>query len=189
MTPDEISLLSYTLHEHCRVLEFGCGGSTQLFFEKGAKKLISIDSDALWLVNLLKNPLVNISRKYGKWTPLHADIGEIGPWGFPAAEEPRIRWLRYHQDCWDYFPERTFECILVDGRFRVACVCQSLLRCDTEATRFAIHDFWNRPEYHVVLDFLDSVDRKDSLGIFRAKSDIDWRSLSLVLQQHQFDAR
>lgn len=186
MTPDEVALLSGFIHENCSVLEFGSGGSTQFFLAKGAT-LISIESDAVWLDKLLTNPRVAAYRKDGRWLPLWADIGRIAQWGRPVMQKPQMAWLFYHQSCWDYFRERNFHCVLVDGRFRVACMCQALLRCVTEGMHFAIHDFWDRPHYHVMLDFLDLVARKDTLGIFKPKAALDWRALSLVLQAHQFN--
>ena len=119
--------------------------------------------------------------------PLHADIGPIISFGRPEAQTPDVCWLNYHQYCWSKFSERDFDFILIDGRFRVACTCQSLLRCNKPGVLFAIHDFWNRPEYHILLKFFDVIDRADSLGIFKAKQKIDWQELNLVLQDHQFD--
>ena len=186
MSADEVALLSCVVRENANILEFGCGGSTRFFLEKGAKKLISIDSDAGWLRALLTNKVIATFHKHGKWCPVYADIGSTGNWGAPVDKTPQIHWLNYHQYCWNGFSNRQFDLILVDGRFRVACVCQALLRCDRENMLLAIHDFWNRPQYHAVLDFLDAIEKKDSLGIFKPKATIDWQELSLVLQNNQF---
>jgi len=186
MSSDEVALLGDVVKKNFSILEFGCGGSTQLFFEKGAKELVSIDSDAEWLRKLLTNKDISAFHKRGIWCPLHADIGKTREWGAPMDRVPQIHWLNYHQYCWNGFSNRQFDLILIDGRFRVACVCQSLLRCARENMLLAIHDFWNRPHYHVVLDFLDTLEKVDSLGIFKPKSTIDWQALSLVLQDHQF---
>ena len=186
MTIDELVLLAEILPKNATILEFGCGGSTQFFYEHGAEKIISIDSDKGWLEKLLTNPIVSTYYKYGKWLPLYVDIGRVRSWGAPCTKTPRPCWLNYHQHCWRLFSERDFDLILVDGRFRVACVCQTLLRCGGTDLLFAIHDFRDRPEYHVLLEFIDVINQVDTLGIFKAKAAIDWRKLAVVIQDHQF---
>lgn len=186
MTPAEVALFSECIpHAGC-ALEFGSGGSTQLFFERGASRLYSIDSDEEWLKKLIASPVVSIHLKYNRWKPFHANIGPVRAWGAPVAEEPQICWLNYHQYCWETILERTFDIILIDGRFRVACLCQSLLRCDNDNATYLFHDFFNRPDYSVVLEFLDVVAQADTLAVFKPKKNINWKKLNLVLQAHQF---
>jgi len=186
MTEAEMTLLAEIFPQKAAILEFGCGGSTQFFYEHGAEKIISIDSDKAWLEKLLTNPVISIHHRHGMWQPLHANIGQVGEWGAPHTTTPRTRWLSYHQHCWGLFSKRDFDLVLIDGRFRVACVCQTLLRCNGQDMILAVHDFWHRPGYHVVLDFIDAIHQVDSLGIFKAKASIDWRKLAVILQEYQF---
>ncbi|MDL2307172.1 hypothetical protein LJC48_03975 [Desulfovibrio sp. OttesenSCG-928-C06] len=186
MSTSEAELLVSFIPNTGRVLEFGAGGSTQLFFEHGVSHLYSLESDSVWLNKIIASPNVSVNLKYGRWTPLHADIGLVGDWGAPAARKPQARWLNYHQHCWEAIPERNFDFILIDGRFRVACLCQSLLRCNNDCLTFAFHDFFDRPWYHIVLGFVDIVAQADTLAILKPKQTVDWRKLNLVLQAHQF---
>lgn len=52
-----------------------------------------------------------------------------------------------------------------------------------------IHDFWNRTEYHDILQFVDVLDRADTAVVLRQKplDSSDWRKLALCLQKYQFD--
>ena len=81
---------------------------------------------------------------------------------------------------------RNLDLILIDGRFRVACLCQSLLHCDNKDVTFVIHDFFDRPDYHCVLKLCTEVDRADTSVVLRRKKRVDWKQLSLMLQAHQF---
>jgi len=56
--------------------------------------------------------------------------------------------------------------VLVDGRFRIACALQAALRVRNDC-KILIHDFWNRPRYHILLDYLTLSERVDSLGVFQ----------------------
>ena len=189
MIPAEVALLSTFVPKDGTCLEFGSGGSTQFFLEKGIGKLYSVDSDRAWLEKLFENPAVRIFHKHGRWVPLYADIGHTEDWGAPAIHVPSIIWLNYHQHIWSHIHENAFDLILVDGRFRVACLLQCLLRCSNEKAVILMHDFWNRPHYHEVLDFLDVLEKADSLGVFKPKKNLDWQKLGILLQERQFDWR
>ena len=189
MSPDELQLLIDHVPRNGICLEFGSGGSSQLFFEHGVDRLYSVESDNAWIIKLLDNPTLNKNKKQGTWIPIHADIGETKSWGKPVAESPDIEWLNYHQYCWEKIPEKRFDLILIDGRFRVACACQCLLRCETKPTTFVIHDFWNRPHYHVLLKYFDEESSADSLVILRPKKRIRWQYLAMLLQKHMLDSR
>ncbi|MDR2892511.1 MAG: hypothetical protein LBV80_05440 [Deltaproteobacteria bacterium] len=184
MSVDEISLLRKFTPKGGNVLEFGSGGSTQLFFECGAKYLCSVDSDPDWLKKLTGNPEVRVYYKHGRWTPIHANIGPVGRWGAPAEPVPTSDWLNYTVNCWDIIPEIDYDFALIDGRFRVASVCQVLLRCGD--LPIAVHDFWERPWYHVVLPYLKLLERVDSLGVFRPAPGLNRQDLDKLLQAHLY---
>lgn len=189
MRPTEIALLDRFVPEKGVCLEFGSGGSTQFFLDRGIAKLYSVESDKSWLDKLRDNPTVQISHKRGDWIPLYADIGKVKAWGVPANSSPSVAWLNYHQHIWKKIPDPTFDFILVDGRFRVACLLQCLLRCVNREVIIVVHDFWNRPYYHRVLGHLNVVDKVDSLGVFTPKKRLNWKKLTLTLQDCQLDWR
>lgn len=182
MSEAELELLRAAIPRGGKVLEFGSGGSTAYFFEHGAASLVSVESDRAFLEGIAAQPGLR-----GKaWLPIHASIGATGDWGYPAAAEPQAAWLNYHQSSWGLMPDRAFDLILIDGRFRVACLCQSLLRCENPEVRILIHDFWVRPNYQVALEHCEALQRAESSVLLRRKADIDWRALALTLQDYQF---
>ncbi len=187
MTDAEIALFKKYAPKGGRVLEFGSGGSTRLFWTLGVSSLVSVESDLAWLEALARAPEVFKAHKEGTWNPIHANIGDTSAWGSPTEQTlPQVGWLGYHQQCWDFMPDKHFDFILVDGRFRVACILQSFIHCtNADAVIFA-HDFWNRPFYHVVLDFVDVLDKADSAAVFRRRASLDWPALCKTLQRHSF---
>ena len=187
MSDAECALLDRYIPKAGRVLEFGAGGSTQHFFARGAAHVTSVESDARWISDIAREEgmLERIEAK--QWLPIHGDIGPTKEWGKPVVSTPQHSWLQYHQQCWGMLPDAAFDLILIDGRFRVACLCQSLLHCPREDVIFVIHDFWNRPKYHVALALCEEVERADTSVALRRKTETDWKLLCLTLQAYQFD--
>ena len=77
--------------------------------------------------------------------------------------------------------------VFIDGRFRVACILTTLLRC---RPTIVVHDFWNKLKpYGEILEFLDVVHRVESLGVFSPRPDIDDTSLKKLLRTYLLDPR
>lgn len=187
MKEAELALLDKYIPRGGNVLEFGCGGSTPYFFEHGASTVASVETDLAWLNLLVKNPVIRHFLAKKRWTPIHMDIGPTTQWGWPAGQNVEASWVLSHQICWENMPNPNFDLAFLDGRFRAACFCQTLLRCPNPALTFVIHDFWIRPKYHVVLEFADILDRADTTVVLRPRPDPDWKKLALTLQRVQFD--
>ena len=187
MSGEELELLDRHIPFGGNVLEFGCGGSSPHFLSRGARLLTSVESDKAWLETLIQSPLLRHFFLKHRWVPIHADIGPTRSWGRPSSREALLSWLEYHALSWAAMPDTAYDLILIDGRFRVACFCQSLLRCGNAGVTIVIHDFWNRPNYHAVLEFSDVLDRAGTSVALRAKAGLDWKRLCLVLQEHQFN--
>ncbi|PWB82452.1 MAG: hypothetical protein C3F11_11870 [Methylocystaceae bacterium] len=181
MTDSEIELFTQHLHGARRLLEFGCGGSTVLAGAEGASGIVSVDSDRAWLDKVAAAP----ELRKTSFQPVHVDIGPIGAWGVPSDHSHALKWPDYYTAVWAHVAQEP-DVVFIDGRFRIACTLYSLLKCGGRA-KYLIHDFWNRDHYHCVLEFLDCIDRVDTLGVFVAKETIDWRRLALVLQAHAMD--
>jgi hypothetical protein len=159
--------------------EFGSGGSTVWAVREGLA-VKGVESDAKW-VNALKS-------KLGKHCQVEAvDIGPTGEWGYPLSQEYSDKFPDYSRAIHRH--QTPFDLILVDGRFRVACVISAIQHVldhqkDPQKARFFIHDFWNRPQYHVVLDFLDIVERVDNAGLFKIKEGVDCMALESLWQEY-----
>ncbi|WP_020180014.1 hypothetical protein [Methylopila sp. M107] len=174
----ELALLELALEGVENYLEFGAGGSTSVAAQIGVKRIVSVESDKEWLDMLAKRPEVAAVD----FTPIYIDIGRTGKWGKPIEPDAAPRWPAYHQDVWSrlaWHPDLVF----IDGRFRVACALATLLNC-RPGTPILIHDFWNRPQYHEVLKYLDVLDRADSLGLFQAKPGISTEELQADLSRY-----
>lgn len=181
MTDAEFALLSKRMDGAQSMLEYGCGGSTVLAGFHGIAKIVSVDSDQEWLDKVVEAP----ELAGANFLPIHVDIGPTGPWGFPTDKGHAAKWPNYYKSPWAHFSDAP-DLVLIDGRFRVACALYSILSC-TPNTTYVIHDFWNREYYHAILEFLDCIERADSLGVFVAKTNTDWRRLALVMSAHALD--
>lgn len=159
--------------------EFGSGGSTVWAVREGLA-VKGVESDAKW-VNALKS-------KLGKHCQVEAvDIGPTGEWGYPLSQTYSDKFPDYSRAIHKH--QTPFDLILVDGRFRVACVISAIQHAlghqkDLQKARIFIHDFWNRPQYHVVLDFLDTVGRVDSAGLFKIKEGVDCMALESLWKEY-----
>ena len=151
MSPAERTLFKKCLKQATHYFEFGAGGSTVWAIKEGLT-VKGVESDAKW-VNALK-------EKLGDKCQLEAvDIGPTKEWGFPVSMQQSSKFSAYSKAIEQH--QQAFDLILVDGRFRIACTMTAIQHILESAAvpkdaRLFIHDFWNRPQYHVVLQFLDS---------------------------------
>lgn len=72
----------------------------------------------------------------------------------------------------------------MDGRFRVACIIETILKSQP-STLIAVHDFWNRTEYHEALPFLEWHQSCGTFGVFRARPDVDKMRAKSLLEKAQ----
>ena len=187
MSQTELDLFTRHIPTTGAVLEFGAGGSTRLFVEHGLDKVYSVESDMNWIRHMLRNPLVRNAFEGGKICFVHSDIGPTGDFGHPTAKEPQACWLDYSRGIWPHITDHV-PFVLIDGRFRVACTLQGVLRLP-ESTRYFIHDFNNRAYYHILLEFLDVLESADTAVVCRAKGPLNLKKLCLTLQEFELDAR
>ncbi|WP_226663020.1 tetratricopeptide repeat protein [Microbulbifer aggregans] len=181
MSEAERALFKSHIARAARYFEFGSGGSTVWACEAGLT-VHGVESDEDW-VNALRDQL-------GEHCQVQAvDIGPTREWGFPVGHTGRARFPDYseailHYDC-------SFDLVLVDGRFRVACTLNAIRQTlntavNPQSTRFFIHDFWNRKHYHAVLEFLEEVESAETAGVFRIKPDLDMQKLTELLERYRY---
>jgi hypothetical protein len=121
---------------------------------------------------------------------LHAKIGMTEFWGKPAftdySEERLRRWSRYPQLPWKSLEAAGVvpDLILIDGRFRVACMLECLTHLDDQSATICFDDYFDRECYTVVERFADMVDRAGRMAFFRKKPDMDLRACNEVLKEH-----
>lgn len=143
----ENSILFEKYLNFCKVYgEYGCGLSTQYVLDNTMIPILSIDSSNEWV------QLVKIRSKNSQRLNIHyADVGTVGDWGRPISYQNRSSFHEYTDWMWEQniIPDT----VLIDGRFRVACFLTCLLKAP-KGTRIIFDDYTNRPEYHLIEEFL-----------------------------------
>lgn len=181
MTSDEQQLFLSKLKQAKNYFEFGSGGSTVWAVQQGLT-VQGVESDPAWVQAL--------QEKLGQQCQVAVvDIGPTGDWGYPLTTQTD-KFPRYSQAILEH--EHAFDLILIDGRFRVACTMatiQHIAKHHTQdSTIIFIHDFWNRPQYHCVLEFLDVVEQVESAGVFKVKKDVSLDSVAEIWLEYSVKA-
>lgn len=126
------------------ILKYGSGGSTVLAALLG-KSIVSVESDRDWAARMT-DTLAGISDQ----ARVHCvDIGETKKWGFPKDRQGFNRYHVYALSVWDRPDVSDPDLVLIDGRFRKACIAAVHLRA-RRPTTVLIDDDVNRDHYHVV---------------------------------------
>jgi len=129
------------------ILEYGSGGSTVLAANLPDKLIFSVESDRDWARDL-QAELDRVTRKSPAIVS-HIDIGPTGMWGRPLDAS---HWQDFHRlpmDIWDEPFFRHPDVVLVDGRFRAACLVATCLRI-TKPVQLLFDDYIERPIYQTV---------------------------------------
>lgn len=151
-------------------LEFGSGGST-ILAARASCRTITIESDRRFA-----NAVDAALAPGHKVKIIHADIGIVRSWGHPLFQrksKKRLeRWATYTQVAeqeisgYGEFPDL----VLIDGRFRLACALEvaSWARARSATTTIMFDDYFGRPYYHLVEDFIgEPIERLDRAAIFK----------------------
>ncbi len=117
-------------------------------------------------------------------------------WGIPVFKRPTrrrvARWRHYVAAPWEKLRTLGIEpdTILVDGRFRVACVLQSLLNLSSRRDcLILVDDYLDRPQYHAVEEFTDIHAVHGRMAVMAKKGKIRRGRLSTKLVEYQRDWR
>lgn len=144
------ALLETRLAEATCLLEYGAGGSSMTAVRLQVPTIISVESDADFLAATAAAVRASATR-----TALighHADIGPTRDWGNPADRSKTHLWPRYCSEIWARIARERLpqpDLVLIDGRFRVACLLATLLM-GQPGTRILFDDYFDRPAYHRV---------------------------------------
>jgi len=181
MSAKETAFFEFYLKKSKRYFEFGSGGSTKLAIRNHIE-VHGVESDKFWVETLKQETGLLCKIEY-------VDIGPTKELGYPVDNTHRDKFPRYSQAIMQH--DKAFDLILVDGRFRVACTLNAIKhtlekRESRNETIIFIHDFWERSDYHVVLEFLDPVDSVESAGAFRIKPEVDRVALTALIEKYQY---
>jgi hypothetical protein len=133
--------------------EYGTGGSTyQANLRNNIIKIYAVDSDSEWL---------NQQIKSDKLTLIYNDLNTIpNTYGHPGAYCTYIQKVNYSNQMRALTDDelKQIDLVFIDGRFRVAC-CLKCFDIIEPSCIILFDDFLNRPEYHVVLDYYEIIDK------------------------------
>lgn len=182
MTVAEREMLHRYMGAARRYLEFGSGESTlHALSVPGIERIDSVESSPVFVAErLMSREEVRQAVSSGRLHFQLVNIGCTGEWGRPLDTRERHLWPNYPLSIFARPGDQ--DLALVDGRFRVASILSVLLNTP-RSTRILVHDFWNRPWYHGVLDFLDVEARADTLAVLRKRENDDREAVQLMLER------
>jgi hypothetical protein len=184
MKPNEAAFLARKVSNAKVYFEYGCGGSTKLVCPLGVK-MYSMDSDAAWLESLKSMNCIKDGVQGGRVKLIHTNIGPIGKWGRPVDSS--------HKDLWPHYSnalvnvKEPVDVILVDGRFRLACVLASFLAQPHAIV--ILHDFYRVGQfqkYSPILDVADVVDGASTLVQLQRKKGASDAKLRAMLETYKY---
>ena len=154
--------------------EYGSGGSTyQASIRNNIKKIYSVESDLMWH-NSLKQKIQTDNISY-----IYNDMNsKSNSWGHPGKDATDNQKINYSEQIKHLHPDeqKAIDFILIDGRFRVAC-CLKCYDIINDNCLIAFDDFLNRPQYHIVLEYFDVIEKtKDNrMVILQKKKNVNVR--------------
>lgn len=154
-------------------LEFGLGGSTIFSLINSQTTIVSVDTNKEWIGFMKKYRIIreNLEKRLKIY---YIDIGATRQWGFPVDESSIEKFPDFSSKIFYAENPSQFDTVLIDARFRVACVLQTILHCYKNPNlKILIHDYSIRKEYHEVEIFLDIIEHDRSLYVFKIKDNID----------------
>ena len=152
--------------------EYGSGGSTyQASIRDNIKKIYSVESDIEWQSKLKYGTIQNSNVTY-----IFNEMNTLpNTWGYPGKNATDIQKKNYSNQIRNLSKEEkaSIDLVFIDGRFRVACClkCYEIIKDDC---LIAFDDFLYRPQYHIVLNYFDIIEKtKDTrMVILKKKKNI-----------------
>ena len=161
--------------------EFGVGKTTNWVFKNTNCSIICVDSSKEW-IQVVKNNISNrnsLDRINFKWF----DLGEIGDWGTPLSYNKHVNISKYINSIW------TTNChpdlVLIDGRFRVACFLNTLLKSEV-GTKIIFDDYTNRKYYHIIEDIIKPVEKYKRQALFIKNENFDKKLVKELYSKFEY---
>jgi hypothetical protein len=187
MTLSERVMLLRELSKVQSYFEYGSGGSTEIACKFPSLQYATLDNNFAFLSSLVSNSsCLQKGITDGRLFAQYIDIGPIGDFGNPTTNDTSL-WHTYPSAILNH-PGSRPELVLIDGRFRVASAMVSLLAVDRN-TKILFHDFFNRPHYYRILNYVDVLDCVDTLVILKRKATINWMELMKDIEYYITDFR
>ena len=156
-TPRATKFIEKQLNKNSKVFEWGSGKSS-LWFCKRIGEYTCVEHDKLWFDEILRNfKEKNIQHANITYIPKN-EINNVYHW---ETDWPYYRLLnhspskpefRNYMMYIDSYPDKYFDCIVVDGRERVGCMLHALPKIKTDG--FIVFDDSNRSRYKEIFSIL-----------------------------------
>tara|TARA_Y100000992_G_scaffold199047_1_gene135509 strand:- start:104 stop:736 length:633 start_codon:yes stop_codon:yes gene_type:complete len=172
--------------------EYGSGGSTyQASIRNNIVKIYSVESDITWQ-NKLRYALTNNKddHNYCLWKNKQKHVinnsnikfifNEMNTrpnnFGYPGKNASDTQKKNYSNHIINLNKEQqsSIDFVFIDGRFRVACClkCYDIIKNNC---LIAFDDFLNRPQYHIVLEYFDIIEKTidNRMVILKKKANVN----------------
>jgi len=162
MTDSELDMFNTYVSKSKHYYEYGMGGSTVFVYNNTDTTTIEgIDSSKAWVDKVL-----SMCPDNTRLTARHVDIGTTGNWGYPCDTERESDWPVYSSSI--NLAVNIPDVVLVDGRFRVACMAMTVLHALKHGTdpTIILHDA-RRPHYTPGKKLLHLIDSSETLNIYK----------------------
>ena len=181
LSKNDVNLFYKYLDKTKVYFEYGSGGSTyQASIRSNIIQIFSIESDVQWQ-NTLQNNIKTNNVKY-----IYNEMNtQPNTWGYPGPHSTIEQHINYsnHIRNLTKTEQESIDLVLVDGRFRVACClkCFDVINLDCF---IAFDDFLDRPQYHVVLDYYDVIEKTNDnrMVILQKKNHVNLIPKELIQQ-------
>ena len=186
-TAKEVKLLNKYSNDAEVYFEYGSGGSTFEGLKKeNIRKVYSVENSRSWLDDYMYLfQFIRKNEKDGRLEMIYVDTGGTLDWGYPIDKNQD--YSRYPEAFTKKTEYQEADVILVDGRYRVACMLQVLLHAKENAV-ILLHDVF-RPAYQEVYQFFDVIEREDELSVFKVKKGADTDKAAAMYEKYKFDPR
>jgi len=172
MSREEVAMFKKYLTQSAHYSEFGSGGSTCLVNSLDTiKTIVSVENDR----DFRNKVQALCPRSDVRWI----NTGNTGAYGHSVNNSQMNLWPDYSAE--DIGNPDT---ILIDGRFRVACGLQCCIKYPNAT--ILIHDFMNRPEYHILLNFMDVIESVDTLVCVKVKPNNNLQKIHELYEKYKF---
>lgn len=163
MPEAQIKYLTEAYHKAQVILEYGSGGSTMIAARLPGKYVMSVESSLAWTREMRQQ--LDSPDVISPVTMYNVDIGETGAWGRPSSDRSWRDYHNYPNSIWDEAFFRHPDLILIDGRFRTACLATALLRSQ-RPIEVLFDDYTVRPLYHLIERVIKPSQIIDKMAVF-----------------------
>jgi hypothetical protein len=168
-------------------LEYGAGGSTVFAARTAVRCIVSVESDRAWR-DRVADKLAESSP--GHLHLIHVDIGPTKRLGYPRCGSFRANFRNYPLAGWRRCEEAGLspDLVLIDGRFRLACILAALLHAKP-GCRILLDDYRWRRRYHRVEEFAKPVRMIGRVAEFVVAADLPRDEIRHALEAAIHDPR